>query len=49
MEADMPPQSIKKDEGYGIVSEDHITPIPKRNIFFENRYKLRIGKRFIMF
>jgi hypothetical protein len=29
MDADMPPQSIKNDEGYVIVSADHIKFIPK--------------------
>jgi hypothetical protein len=33
MDADMPPQSIKNGEGYGIVYADHIKFIPKRNIF----------------
>jgi hypothetical protein len=39
MDADMPPQSIKKDGGYGIVSTDHIKPIPKLKHIFENRHK----------
>jgi hypothetical protein len=38
MDADMPPQSIKKDEGYGIVSADHIKFIPELKHIYENRY-----------
>jgi hypothetical protein len=34
MDADMPPQSIKTGEGYGIVSADHIKFIPKLKHIF---------------